>query len=230
MTDTAQPLRQIAHDRFVAALTAGQLAPGAVVSQRKIMQMTDMPLGAVREMVPRLEAEGLIQTQPKRGLVVPQADVAAIRDVFDLRALCERQAFLAMARRDLDRDWLDRAITEHRQVIQRRDVAAVRELGHALHREAARMLGNHAMGATLDNAVVKTRMLQAQFGGPEEANLIEIAREHLAILRALQSGNPSRLCGAVTAHLASARRRVLERLPEPDSETDPPETTNADQD
>ncbi len=31
------------------------------------MQLLDMPLGAVRELIPRLEAEGLLRTVPHAG-------------------------------------------------------------------------------------------------------------------------------------------------------------------
>jgi DNA-binding GntR family transcriptional regulator len=55
------------------------------VSQRELVRLLDMPLGAVREMVPRLEAARLVATVPKRGLLIAQVDMKLIRNAFQVR-------------------------------------------------------------------------------------------------------------------------------------------------
>jgi DNA-binding GntR family transcriptional regulator len=56
------------------------------------MQLLGMPLGAVRELIPRLEAEGLLKTVPQRGLQVAHVDLKLINNAFQLRRLLEREA------------------------------------------------------------------------------------------------------------------------------------------
>src|SRR5690606_7387229 len=70
------PLRQAAYDSIEALLNRGALRPGEMVSQRELVEKTGCTLGAVREAVPRLEAEGLLVTVPQRGLMVPSLDVS----------------------------------------------------------------------------------------------------------------------------------------------------------
>ena len=49
------------------------------------MQLLGMPLGAVRELIPRLEAEGLLRTVPQRGLQIAHVDLKLINNAFQLR-------------------------------------------------------------------------------------------------------------------------------------------------
>ena len=57
----------------------GRLKPGQLISQRELVETTGLTLSAVREAIPRLEAEGLLQTLPQRGLMVPSLDVTFVR-------------------------------------------------------------------------------------------------------------------------------------------------------
>ncbi|MFM7342656.1 MAG: GntR family transcriptional regulator, partial [Betaproteobacteria bacterium] len=63
-------LRARAYESFAQQILHAQVRPGQFVSQRELMQLLDMPLGAVRELIPRLEAEGLLRTVPQRGLQI----------------------------------------------------------------------------------------------------------------------------------------------------------------
>ncbi len=72
--------RDQAYDAFVQHLLGGHLAPGSFVTQRELVALTGLPLGAVREMIPRLEADGLIATLPQRGLQVAAVDLRLVRE------------------------------------------------------------------------------------------------------------------------------------------------------
>ena len=73
-------------------LLAGTIRPGQFLSQRELTELTGLPLGAIRELIPRLEVEGLIITVPQRGMQVVHADVKLIRDAFQFRLFLEREA------------------------------------------------------------------------------------------------------------------------------------------
>ena len=64
-------------------ILASRLRPGQFVSQRELdLDCSTMPLGAIREMIPRLEAGRLIVTVPKRGLQIAHVDLKLIRNAF----------------------------------------------------------------------------------------------------------------------------------------------------
>ena len=85
-------LRAQAYESFQQQIVDANIRPGQFISQRELMQLLDMPLGAVRELIPRLEAEGLLKTVPQRGLQVAHVDLKLINNAFNLRRVLEREA------------------------------------------------------------------------------------------------------------------------------------------
>ena len=63
-------LRDKAYVEFTRHLFERDVRPGQFVSQRELVALTGLPLGAIRELIPRLEAEGLIVTVPQRGMQI----------------------------------------------------------------------------------------------------------------------------------------------------------------
>jgi DNA-binding GntR family transcriptional regulator len=77
---------------------ARQLLPGQFVSQRELAAVTCFSLAAIREMIPRLEAEGLIKAISQRGLQIARIDPNLVREAFQLREMIELCAVAAFAR------------------------------------------------------------------------------------------------------------------------------------
>ncbi|MEQ1614694.1 MAG: GntR family transcriptional regulator, partial [Hyphomicrobiaceae bacterium] len=63
-------LRDRAYESFTTRLLAREIRAGQFISQRELVEITGLPLGAIRELIPRLEADGLIKTVPQRGMQV----------------------------------------------------------------------------------------------------------------------------------------------------------------
>jgi DNA-binding GntR family transcriptional regulator len=97
-------LRAQAYESFQQQIVAANIRPGQFISQRELMQLLGMPLGAVRELIPRLEAEGLLRTVPQRGLQIAHVDVKLVNNAFQLRLLLEREAAVRFAASVSDAD------------------------------------------------------------------------------------------------------------------------------
>ena len=74
--------RAQAYASFTQQILSGGIRAGQFVTQRELTSLLDTPLGAVREMIPRLEAGGLVKTVPQRGLQVTPVDLKLIRNAF----------------------------------------------------------------------------------------------------------------------------------------------------
>ena len=110
-------LRDDAYSSFTEKLLSRDIQPGQIVSQRELVELTGMPLGAIREMIPRLEADGLIRTVPKRGLQVLSIDLELIRNAFQLRRIIESEAFASYCKSAPDAE-IDRIAREHRETLR----------------------------------------------------------------------------------------------------------------
>lgn len=80
-------------DRIFAALaqriTSASLAPGARLRQQEIAAEFGASQGPVREAFRLLEAEGLVLSQPRRGVRVVAFDRAALVEAVEMRAVLE---------------------------------------------------------------------------------------------------------------------------------------------
>ena len=113
-------LRDQAYEAFTSRLLARDLKPGQFISQRELCALTGMPLGAIRELVPRLEAEGLIRTVPQRGMQIAQVDLSLVRHAFQFRLFVEREA-VALFAATISGDELARWRADHERVLKRMD-------------------------------------------------------------------------------------------------------------
>ena len=115
---SAPPLRLQAYEAIVERLVFRQLLPGQFVTQRELVELCGLPLGAVREAIPRLEADGLIATLRQRGLQIASIDVRFVRNAYRLRRILESEA-AAEAARHASAGFLERVEAEHRAILDR---------------------------------------------------------------------------------------------------------------
>ena len=210
------PLRTHAYSNFTERLLARDIEPGQIVSQRELVALTGMPLGAIREMIPRLEADGLIRTVPKRGLQVLAVDLALIRDAFQLRRLLEGEAFACYAKTGPAAEI--RAFTEaHLDIAEqaRRGVDAdllerAQRLDWSLHDRVIDALGNRIVSDIHRVNAIKIRLIRNANTRLEPALVRSVMDEHLRILEALEQRDPAAARAAIDAHVDGAKARALD--------------------
>jgi DNA-binding GntR family transcriptional regulator len=214
----AAPPRQLrwqAYDRFQQQLLAARIRPGQFVSQRELAALTGLPLGAIREVIPRLEAEGLLVTIPQRGLQIANVDVKLVRNAFQLRLILEREAaaHFAAAATDAQLAGLDAA---HRDIVAqaaRGVTPALLDRAQAvdwgLHDMMIDALGNEIVSAVYRVNSLRIRLIRLDRVTLTADALAPAMDEHLALLAALRTRDPQRAVAALEAHLAHARNRAL---------------------
>ena len=142
-------LREQAYDAFTQHLLDRRLLPGQLVSQRELAEKTSMSLAAIREMIPRLEAEGLIKAISQRGLRIVYLDLQMVVDAFQLREMIETSAVAAFARNASD-DEVNEQCQRLRLLMERAAGTIIGELvgeaqraDWAMHDAFVAALGNH---------------------------------------------------------------------------------------
>ncbi len=208
-------LRWQAYDRFQQQLLAARIRPGQFVSQRELAALTGLPLGAIREVIPRLEAEGLLLTVPQRGLQIANVDVKLVRNAFQLRLILEKEAaaHFAAAATDAQLDALEAA---HRDVVARaaRGVTpalldAAQAIDWGLHDAMIDALGNEIVSAIYRVNSLRIRLIRLDRVTLTAESLQPAMDEHLALIAALRTRDPQRAVAALEAHLTHARNRAL---------------------
>ncbi|HSV19747.1 MAG TPA: GntR family transcriptional regulator [Casimicrobiaceae bacterium] len=208
-------LRWQAYERFQQQLIASRIRPGQFVSQRELATLTGLPLGAIREVIPRLEAEGLLRTVPQRGLQIANVDVKLIRNAFQLRAMIEKEAaaHFALAATDAQLGALDAA---HRDIVRRAAAGVTAQLlsdaqavDWGLHDAMVDALGNEIVSALYRVNSLRIRLIRLDRVTLDADVLLPAMEEHLALIAALRTRDPRLAIAAVDAHLTHARNRAL---------------------
>lgn len=214
-------LRERAYESFRQQIVQANIRPGQFVSQRELMALLGMPLGAVRELIPRLEAEGLLRTVPQRGLQVAHVDLKLINNAFQLRGLLEREAAMRFAATVSDDD-LAAIEDAHRRIVQRAKAEGIDDtlltdattVDWGLHDLMIDALGNELISETYRVNSLRVRLIRLEGSSLSPEALLPAMEEHLWFIDALKARDADEVARRLAHHLESAHRRVL-GLPRP---------------
>ena len=208
-------LREKAYASFTRHLLARDVRPGQFVSQRELVALTGLPLGAIRELVPRLEAEGLLTTIPQRGIQIAHIDLNLIRDAFQFRLFMEKEAvalftvsasdaLLAELRREHE-DALAKGLSGQ---LTPEIIDEAQAIDWNLHDTSIDSIGNEISAKAYRVNSIKMRLInQERFR--IDGRVVPVMREHLLILGAIESREPQRAVDALAEHINNARTLAL---------------------
>jgi DNA-binding GntR family transcriptional regulator len=215
-------LRARAYANFQEQIVAANIRPGQFISQRELMQLLAMPLGAVRELIPRLEAEGLLKTVPQRGLQIAHVDLKLINNAFQLRQLLEQEAISRFVTSVSD-DELQSIEQAHLDIVRRtRSQPMSDELlteAHVVdwgfHDRMIDALGNGLIAEIYRINSLRVRLIKLEISTLYAGHPIPAMEEHLWFIDALKRRDEAAAASRLHHHIDSAHRRVLGLPPHP---------------
>lgn len=213
--NSALRLRDHAYSNFTEKLLARDIRPGQIVSQRELVELTGMPLGAIREMIPRLEADGLIKTVPKRGLQVLSIDLDLVRNAFQLRYIIEGEAVSEFCKSATSEE-IERWEAEHRELRDAATVAvtpeillAAQKVDWAFHDRIIDVMENSIISDIHRINAIKIRLIRNSDTRMLPELVVSALNEHITILDALKRRDVAGAVQALHSHINSAKRRAL---------------------
>jgi DNA-binding GntR family transcriptional regulator len=185
-----------------------ELAPGALIDERELIERLEIGRTPVREALRRLAHERLVEVYPRRGMFVTGVDVRELARLSEVRELLEPEAARLAAERatDTDREHLSLLLTEL-------DAAGseLMDLDERIHRAVYRAAHNDLLEATLEQYYVLALRIWSM--ALDRAHELEEAVEaHRALLEAIQAGDGERAADTMRAHVQDfeqAMHRVL---------------------
>jgi len=208
-------LRERAYDVFTEQLLRSEIKPGQFVTQRELVAITGQSLGAIRELIPRLEAEGLIVTVPQRGLQILPLDITLIRNAFQFRLILEREAIAAFSQTASDAA-IEQIETAHRAIVASAQrelteqiVAEAEQVDREFHERVIDDLNNEIISKAYRVNWIKVRLIRQNETSLDEELVLPVMQEHLAIIAAMRRRDIPGAVEAAVAHIMSARARAL---------------------
>ncbi len=212
-------LRDQAYNSFTGHLLASHLRPGQFVSQRELVELTGMPLGAIRELIPRLEAEGLITTVPQRGMLIAPIDYKLVRDAYQFRLFLEKEA-VALFALQASNETIAKLRATHEDILKKGEagvndpdfLAHAQACDWALHETFVDAVGNDILSRTYRVNSLKIRLINQELTGII-GRVVPTQLEHLDIIAAIEARDPVRAAQSVEVHISRARNRIAGLAP-----------------
>ena len=217
MDDTGEQvtLREKAYESFTRHLLARDVKPGQFISQRQLVELTGLTLGAIRELIPRLETEGLIKTVPQRGLQIAHIDLSLIREAFQFRMILEKEAVAFFTRTASDAE-VQRLLHQHRQILDEIEAGGpspeleqhAQATDWGMHNAFIDKVGNSILSNAYRVNAIKMRLIN-QERIRIDGRVAPVMREHLSVLEAIESRSVEDAVQRLVAHIGNARDRAL---------------------
>lgn len=209
-------LRDTAYRSFMDYLLSGQLKPGLLVSQRELCETTGSTIGAMREALKRLEAEGVITLIPQRGVMVREPSEREINDVYQVRTIIETHAIRAYAESgDLEKvalvkqqtiDAIARKPETREQIAQ---VSRERSLiDDRLHQVIIQSMDNHTLNELFERLRIPVQVSRLSVQ-PRFIDSLPGLNEHLEIIAEIEKRDGDAAVRLMAHHLEKGRRRAV---------------------
>lgn len=238
--------KQEMYEDLRRAILEGQLQPGERLWEERLAEQYRLSRTPVREVLTRLEVEGLVEQAPHRGCSVRSFSPAELQDIYDMRVLLEgyaaRRAALNLSDDQLaELDRLNEQMAEElaasgggespgeptpsRRRI-RRAMARMVEINQEFHRIIYEAANNSYLPLLLQRVVQLPLVYRAlQLYGDEGLGVS--LTHHRELVRSLRDRNPTWAEAVMTAHINHGRAALLAYLHEREPQEDSPPPPSA---
>ena len=203
---SGRSLSDHAYHRLMDMIVHRQLSGGEVLVESRLADSLGLTRTPLREALVRLEGEGLLVKQANRSFAVRSVRVSEFFQSLRVREYLESQAAALAAKRVAIRE-----IEGLRKRIARLAKTKAQspehwKLDNDLHNWLARSSGNAVLAEVVRKLRITTQLFE--IGQPFDRVRAD-ASEHLAILQALERGDPESAQLSVVSHLRNIETDVL---------------------
>ncbi|MBE1537425.1 GntR family transcriptional regulator [Actinomadura algeriensis] len=200
---------ELVSDELRAAIMYGSLEPGDQLGEAELAARLGISRGPLREAMQRLVQEGLLVSEPHRGLFVITLDEGDVADVYLARLAIERAAGKLIMERNRGEAVarLTDALEGLVEAARERDRVKMSDADQAFHEVLVSASGSQRLERMAHTLLVETRMclnaLQDTY--PEPDDLVE---EHRRIVDAIGDGEEERLLRLIEEHMTDSIERL----------------------
>jgi DNA-binding GntR family transcriptional regulator len=219
MSGGAEPSRRpsdVAYQRILEGLFQRRLPVGAFVSQNDLVDLVGLPLGAIRDALKVLEAEGVLTIHPRSGIEFVKPGLELTKSTYQYRTILERAAVRVFAE-TADQEILDELASRHEAAIEVIEHTNDVSTETAEEIEALETLLHNAVIGSLNNVLIEKSYRRIH----NYLNMVRLdrlltpplalrtLREHKAIIDACLERNADKAEVALQTHFTASLQRYM---------------------
>jgi DNA-binding GntR family transcriptional regulator len=205
----ASPLSVQAYEAIREKIVTLFFSPGQYLNEAAICEVLGLGRTPVHQALQRLQAEGLVEVIPRKGVIIQPDSIGQILDTLDARLVIEAELARRAAELATDKDAaeLERILA----IATRRHgggaIDAFVESDRALHGKIAAMSGNQVLGdfaRTLHERSTRFWYLHLW----QTIEPVGSGKQHRAIVDAVRARDGAAAAAAMRTHILSLRERL----------------------
>lgn len=204
------------YQRLRDAIQQGEFKSGRRVMEIEVAEWLNVSRTPVRDAIRRLESEGMLEHEPRNGLVVARLDRQAVMELYVMRETLEGTAARLCARHAADLEIQDLVDLVERERRIQGDLKLLpvhnKRFHMAIHRGAHNRYLEKSLAAINDLGLLGAPLMSL----PHRAQAA--VEEHAQIVEAIRRRDAEAADEAARSHVRAAQRERLKRLfPEEDA-------------
>lgn len=206
-------MRDQAFDRLREAIMTGHFAPGTRLIERELCEAMGVSRTSIREVLRRLEAESLIQVEPRRGPIVARVTRKQVEEIYGVRALLESEVVRLFTQKANDQQLaeLQRLYDHVGSVRHSGDVPVLIKATTAFVEYMLRVVDHELISDIHNKLVARVSVLRA-IAISLPGRLVQASGELASVMNAIQRREPELAAQHFATYVRNAGKAALTRL------------------
>ena len=216
-----KPLREMVYEELKMQILTGAIVPGTRMMEVELANQIGVSRTPIREAIRKLEKEGLVVTEPRRGAYASQISTKDMVEILEVRQNMEGlAAFFAASRMQPEQlDDLKEVAEKYNRAVADGNMEDMITYDTRFHRIIVESCNNKILVQMIEQ--LQELVLRFRYIYYDDFKRAEnMPEEHRLILDAIESGNADAAREAADVHIARLKELVIRENVQPKNITD----------
>ena len=206
-----RPLREILYEELKRQILVGEIAPGTRMMEVELAEDMGVSRTPVREAIRKLEKEGLVTIEPRRGAYASDISIKDMVDVLEVRQMLEGMAASMAAQKVTEEEKLDfvEANSAYKNAVKKGNIEEIIRYDELFHQLIVSYSGNKTLNQLLSQ--VQELALRFRYIYYDDFSRYEnMPVEHEEIEEAIISGDTQKAKVVAEEHVERLKKFVID--------------------
>lgn len=208
--DGRKPLREIVYEQLKMRIMTGDITPGTRMMEVSLAERMGVSRTPVREAIRKLEKEGLVVIEPRRGAYASEISLSDMVDVMEVREELEGLAASLAAKRITEEEIEElKGITEgYKKAIEDGDTEKIIHYDELFHKTIISFSGNKTL-IKLSEMVQELALRFRYLYYDDFSRYKNMPIQHTKVIEALETGDSEAARAAANDHVRMLKEFVV---------------------